>query len=33
MGDTTNPYKILVGKSKEKTPVARSTSRWEDNIK
>jgi hypothetical protein len=33
MGDTINTYKILVGKSEEKTPFERYSRKWEDNIK
>jgi len=33
MGEKRNTYKILVGRPGGKSPLARPTSRWEDNIK
>jgi hypothetical protein len=33
MGQKTNEYKALVGKSEGKREVGRSIHRWEDNIK
>jgi hypothetical protein len=33
MGEMRNEFRILVGKHKEKRPLARSRHRWEDNFK
>jgi hypothetical protein len=33
MGERKGVYRILVGKHKEKKPLGRSRSKWEDNIK
>jgi hypothetical protein len=32
-GDIRNAYKILIGNPKEKSPLGRTKSRWNDNIK
>jgi hypothetical protein len=33
MGETRNPYKILVRKSEDKRPLWRPDGRWKDKIK
>jgi hypothetical protein len=33
MGETRNPYRILVGKPEGKRPLGRPRSRWVDDIK
>jgi hypothetical protein len=33
MGEKTNAYRILVGKSEGKRPLGRFRRRWEDNIR
>jgi hypothetical protein len=33
MGDRTGTYRVLVGKPEGKTPLGRTTCRWENNIK
>ena len=33
MGERRRAYRVLVGKPKGKTPLGRSRSRWQDNIK
>jgi hypothetical protein len=33
MRDMTNLYKVLIGKSEEKRPLGRHSSRWEDNVR
>jgi hypothetical protein len=33
MGEGRNVYRVLVGKSKRKTPLERPRRRWEDGIK
>ncbi|KAJ4438304.1 hypothetical protein ANN_14243 [Periplaneta americana] len=33
MGESRNAYRVLVGRSEEKSPLGRPRCRWEDNIK
>jgi hypothetical protein len=33
MGETRNPYKLLVGKPERKRPLGRPRRRWVDNVK